>query len=235
MERLDKILVSQGLGSRSEVKGLIKKKLVAVDGNIIVKPDLKIDSEKAEIKVNGQALTVKKHLYVMMNKPAGVLSATKDNRDKTVIDLLPDEFKRKGMAPVGRLDKDTEGFMLISDDGEFAHRVLSPKKHIYKKYYAELDGELNLNMVESFKKGIELKDKTKFLPAKLEIIDKYSAYVEIREGKFHQVKKMFSANGLNVKYLKRIKIGALELDSKLHIGKCRELTEYEKTLIFIGN
>ncbi len=234
MERLDKILVSQGIGSRSEVKNLIKKRLVAVDGKNEVKPELKIDPEKSKIEVNGQAISVKNHLYIMMNKPAGVLSATKDSREKTVIDLLPDGFKRKGMAPVGRLDKDTEGLMLISDDGQFAHRVLSPKKHIYKRYYAELDGELSVDMVESFKNGIELKDGTKFLPALLEIKDKNSAYVEICEGKFHQVKKMFLSQGLAVKYLKRVKIGGLCLDSNLHIGKSRELTEYEKTVIFIG-
>ncbi|MBQ5347911.1 MAG: rRNA pseudouridine synthase [Ruminococcus sp.] len=234
MERLDKILVSQGIGSRSEVQKLIKKKNVAVDGEIVTKPDYKVEPENAEIKVAGQALSFKKHLYIMMNKPAGVVSATKDSRDKTVLDILPDKLRRKNLAPVGRLDKDTEGLMIISDDGDFAHRVLSPKKHIYKKYYAELNGKLTEKMIESFKNGITLKDGTRFLPAELTILSENSAYVEIREGKFHQVKKMFSSQGLSVTYLKRVKIGGLSLDSNLHIGECRELTDYEKQTIFIG-
>ena len=124
--------------------------------------------------------------------------------------------------------------MIISDDGDFAHRVLSPKKHIYKKYYAELNGKLTEKMIESFKNGITLKDGTRFLPAELIILSENSAYVEIREGKFHQVKKMFSSQGLSVTYLKRVKIGGLSLDSNLHIGECRELTDYEKQTIFIG-
>lgn len=189
MERLDKILVSQGIGSRREVQKLIKKKAVVVDGAVIVKPEFKIDPENCEITVNGQALDFKKHIYIMMNKPAGVLSATEDSSQKTVLDLLPDELKRKGLFPVGRLDKDTEGLLIISDDGEFAHKLLSPKNHIYKRYYVELDGDLSEDMIKNFKNGIKLKDGTEFLPAKLEIADKRKAYVEICEGKFHQVKK----------------------------------------------
>lgn len=234
MERLDKILVSQGVGSRKEVQKLIKKKAIIVDGEVVSKSDLKLDPEKSEIKVNGQVLNFKKHIYIMLNKPAGVLSATEDSSQKTVIDILPDNLKRKGLFPVGRLDKDTEGLLIISDDGEFAHKALSPKKHIYKRYYAELDGELGEDMIAVFEKGIELKNGEKFLPAKLEIKDKHSAYVEIREGKFHQVKKMFLSQGLEVRYLKRVKFGGLELDSNLHIGEARELTFYEKSTIFIG-
>lgn len=234
MDRLDKILVSQGIGSRREVQKLIKKKAVTIDGEVITKPEMKIDPENTEIKVNGQALVFKKHIYIMMNKPAGVISATEDSTQKTVIDLLPEQLKRKGLFPVGRLDKDTEGLLIISDDGDFSHKLLSPKNHIYKKYYVEVDKELKEDMILRFKEGIKLKDGTKFLPANLEIIDTKKAYVEICEGKFHQVKKMFLSQGLQVLYLKRVKMGGLELDSNLHRGKARELTFYEKSLIFIG-
>ncbi len=234
MERLDKILVSQGVGSRREVQKLIKKKSVTVDGDLILRPEFKLDPEESEIAVNGQALSFKKHIYIMLNKPAGVVSATKDNSQKTVLDILPENLKRKGLAPVGRLDKDTEGLMILSDDGDFAHKILSPKKHIYKRYFARLDGGLNTEMIENFKNGIELSDGEICLPAKLEIADKNSAYVEICEGKFHQVKKMFLTQGLSVIYLERVKIGGLELDGNLHRGEARELTNYEKTAIFIG-
>lgn len=234
MERLDKILVSQGVGSRREVQKLIKKKSVTVDGELILRPEFKLNPEEAEIAVNGQALSFKKHIYIMLNKPAGVVSATKDNSQKTVLDILPDNLKRKGLSPVGRLDKDTEGLMILSDDGDFAHKILSPKKHIYKRYFAKLDGELKSEMIENFKNGIELSGGEICLPAKLEIADKNSAFVEICEGKFHQVKKMFLTQGLSVTYLERVKIGGLELDSNLHRGEARELTNYEKTAIFIG-
>lgn len=234
MERLDKILVSQGFGSRREVQKLIKKKNVTVDGETVSSPEFKIDPENCLIKVGGQAVEFKKYIYIMMNKPAGVVSASSDKREKTVIDLLPENLKRKNLFPAGRLDKDTEGLMIITDDGDFAHKLLSPKNHVYKRYYAELDGELSEDMVLSFKNGIELKDGAKCLPAKLEIKDKNSAFVEICEGKFHQVKKMFKSQGLNVKYLKRVKIGGLELDVKLHTGMSREITKYEKSVIFIG-
>ena len=163
-----------------------------------------------------------------------MLSATEDSSQKTVLDLLPDELKRKGLFPVGRLDKDTEGLLIISDDGEFAHKLLSPKNHIYKRYYVELDGDLSEDMIKNFKNGIKLKDGTEFLPAKLEIADKRKAYVEICEGKFHQVKKMFLTQNLKVLYLKRVKMGGLELDGNLHRGNAREMTKTEKSVIFIG-
>ncbi len=233
MERLDKILAAQGIGSRKEVQKLIKAKSVMVNGEIIVKPETKLEPESCEIKVKGQALNFQKHLYIMMNKPQGVVSATEDKDCKTVIDILPDEFKRKGLFPAGRLDKDTEGLLIITDDGDFAHKMLSPKKHIIKKYYAELDGEVTEDMVNMFSQGIVFKDGTKCLPAKLEILEKNSAYVEICEGKFHQVKKMFNVCGLNVTFLKRISIGSLILDSNLTIGSSRMLTKYEKSAIFI--
>ncbi len=233
MERLDKILTKQGIGSRKEVKKLIKAKSVMVNSEIIVKPETKLEPENCEIKINGQALNFQKHLYIMMNKPQGIVSATEDKDCKTVIDILPDEFKRKGLFPAGRLDKDTEGLIIITDDGDFAHKMLSPKKHIFKKYYAELDGEVTGDMVNRFSQGIVFKDGTKCQPAKLEILKKNSAYVEICEGKFHQVKKMFNVCGLNVTFLKRISIGNLILDSNLTIGSSRMLTKNEKSAIFI--
>ena len=234
MERLDKIIASQGTLSRRDAHKLIKSKSVKVDGSVVVKVDFKVDPEKSVIEVNGQALDFKEHIYIMMNKPAGVLSATKDNSQKTVLDLLPDNLRRKGLFPVGRLDKDTEGLLIISDDGEFAHKLLSPGNHVYKRYFAKLDKELGEEMVLNFKNGIEFKDGTKCLPAKLEIKDSQSAYVEICEGKFHQVKKMFLSQGVHVTYLERVKIGGLKLDGNLHRGECRELTNYEKNVIFIG-
>lgn len=238
MDRLDKILVSQGIGSRKEVQKLIKKGEVSVNGEICKKIDFKSDAENDKISVNGQALNFSKYLYVMMNKPAGVVSATQDNFDKTVIDLLPEEYRRKGMFPAGRLDKDTEGLLIITDDGDFAHRMLSPKKHVEKKYIAVLDKGITEETVKRFEEGIIFADGTKCLPAKLEISEKgdsKEAIVTICEGKFHQVKKMFISCGINVVHLKRISIGNLYLDSKLPIGECKLLTNLDKEAIFIGN
>ena len=173
-----------------------------------------------------------------MNKPAGVVSATTDNHDKTVIDILPKEYQRKGLFPAGRLDKDTEGLLIITDDGDFAHKMLSPKKHVEKTYIAKLDKPINDETVKSFEKGIIFADGTKCMPAKLESVpdsDNMTAKVTICEGKFHQVKKMFLCCGINVVHLQRISIGNLYLDSKLPIGSCKLLTILDKELIFIGN
>ena len=168
-----------------------------------------------------------------MNKPQGVVSATEDRECQTVIDLVPKHLYRKGLFPAGRLDKDTEGLLIITDDGEFAHKMLAPKSGIYKKYYAEVDGEITEETVKAFEQGIEFADGTRCLPGKLEIKDKNSGFVEICEGKFHQVKKMFLVCGLKVTFLKRISIGNLVLDSNLPIGKCRELEKTEQTAIFV--
>ena len=174
----------------------------------------------------------------MLNKPAGVVSATRDNRDKTVIDILPPDLKRPGLFPAGRLDKDTEGLLIITDDGELAHKMLSPKKHVDKKYIAKLGGEITAETIERFEQGIVFADGTKCLPAKLETDEKYGSstgIVTICEGKFHQVKKMFAVCGLKVVHLQRISVGNLYLDSKLHIGECKLLTDLDKKLVFIGN
>ncbi len=237
MDRIDKILVSQGIGSRREVQKRIKSGEVTVNGEIIRKPEFKANAENDEIAVLGKVLNYSEHIYIMMNKPAGVVSASNDNHDKTVIDILPDEYKRKGLFPAGRLDKDTEGLLIITDDGDFAHRMLSPKKHVDKQYIAQLDGEITEKTIQNFKQGIIFADGTKCLPAKLEIYnnDKKTGLVTICEGKFHQVKKMFISCGLNVVHLQRISIGGLYLDGNLPIGGCKLLTNLDKKLIFVGN
>lgn len=237
MDRIDKILVSQGIGSRREVQKRIKSGEVTVNGEIIRKPEFKANAENDKIAVLGKVLNYSEHIYIMMNKPAGVVSASQDNHDKTVIDILPDEYKRKGLFPAGRLDKDTEGLLIITDDGDFAHRMLSPKKHVDKQYIAQLDGEITEKNIQNFKQGIIFADGTKCLPAKLEIYnnDKKTGLVTICEGKFHQVKKMFISCGLNVVHLQRISIGGLYLDGNLPIGGCKLLTNLDKKLIFVGN
>lgn len=237
MDRIDKILVSQGIGSRREVQKRIKSGEVTVNGEIIRKPEFKANAENDKIAVLGKVLNYSEHIYIMMNKPAGVVSASNDNHDKTVIDILPDEYKRKGLFPAGRLDKDTEGLLIITDDGDFAHRMLSPKKHVDKRYIARLDGEITEKIIQKFKQGIIFADGTKCLPAKLEIYnnDKKTGLVTICEGKFHQVKKMFISCGLNVVHLQRISIGDLYLDGNLPIGGCKLLTNLDKKLIFVGN
>lgn len=237
MDRIDKILVSQGIGSRREVQKRIKSGEVTVNGEIIRKPEFKANAENDKIAVLGKVLNYSEHIYIMMNKPAGVVSASQDNHDKTVIDILPDEYKRKGLFPAGRLDKDTEGLLIITDDGDFAHRMLSPKKHVDKQYIAQLDGEITEKTIQNFKQGIIFADGTKCLPAKLEIYnnDKKAGLVTICEGKFHQVKKMFISCGLNVVHLQRISIGGLYLDGNLPIGGCKLLTNLDKKLIFVGN
>lgn len=236
MERLDKVLVSQGIGSRKEVQKLIKSGEVRVNGEVCKKIDYKTDVNSDSLTVKGQALNYQKYVYIMMNKPAGVVSATEDNLDKTVIDILPAEMKRKGLFPAGRLDKDTEGLLVITDDGEFAHQILSPRKHIEKRYLARLDGKITPDTIKKFEEGIIFADGTKCQPAGLEISedDEKTGIVTICEGKFHQVKKMFAVCGLKVEYLKRIAMGGLELDVKLPIGSCKLLTNLDKSLILVG-
>lgn len=226
LQRIDKILSSQNIASRSEVKEMIKKRRIAVDGKTIIKSDEKFDPETAVITVDGETVCFKKYLYIMMNKPSGVLSASNDRYAKTVIDLLPPELQRDGLFPAGRLDKDTEGFILITDDGELAHKMLSPKSHVYKLYQAVVDKSLTNDDVIAFEQGITCGELT-FLPAAMKILDEHTALVEICEGKFHQVKKMFQAVNANVLHLKRLRIGNVFLDETLLSGQCRELTDSE--------
>lgn len=231
MERLDKVLANLGYGSRKEVKALVKSGRVEVDGEVVKDSSISIDPEKSIVKVNGEELLYRKYIYLMMNKPDGVISATFDNRDETVIDLLDIDYQVFKPFPVGRLDKDTVGLLLITNDGDLNHKLISPKWHVDKVYYAEIDKEVNEADIEAFKKGVVLDDDYKCLPAKLEIVEAdengSKVYITIQEGKFHQVKRMFQARGKEVVYLKRVKFGNLSLDDELMEGEYRELTEEE--------
>lgn len=235
MERLDKILASQGVGSRKEAGLLIRRGLVEVNGAAVSRPEEKADPERDTISVAGKPLRFQRHLYLMMNKPAGVVSASRDSREKTVVDLVPEALSRRDLFPAGRLDRDTTGLLILTDDGDFAHRMLSPKKHVYKLYEATVDGPVGTSEIEKFEAGVVLEDGTVCLPAKLTVAGGGSSFktlVEIREGKYHQVKKMFLAVGRRVLCLKRVRIGSLELDKTLKEGECRELTKRELELVF---
>lgn len=227
--RLDKFLAESGIGSRKEVKEYCKKSLISVNGQIEKSPDMKIDTENDVILYNGNRITYEKYKYYMLNKPAGVISATTDKSDRTVIDLLKDVPVRN-LFPVGRLDKDTVGLLLITNNGDLAHRLLSPQKHVDKTYHFKVSGKLTEEMIEMFKNGLVLADGTKTRPAKLEILlsDEISeGRVTITEGKYHQVKRMMASVGLKIVYLKRLSMGPLKLDESLLEGEFRELTPNE--------
>ena len=225
--RLDKYLTTLGIGSRTQVKELIKKGKITVNGEKILKPDIHIDENNDEVDLNGVNLKYNKFYYYMLNKPAGVLSAVSDNNCKTVIDLL-DVTPKKGLFPVGRLDKDTEGLLLLTNDGALAHNLLSPRKHVDKTYFAILDGEVGEKEQELFLQGLDIGDEKKTLPAKLEITDKANeVFITVQEGRFHQVKRMAEAVGRKVEYLKRISMGPLVLDKELKKGEYRPLFEEE--------
>lgn len=231
MLRLDKYLADMGIGTRSEVKGIIKKKRVKVNGVLAVKENEKIDIEKDEVTVDGNIIKYVKYEYYMLNKPAGVVSATEDKNDKTVVELIKDNVK--DLFPVGRLDKDTEGLLLLTNDGELAHELLSPKKHVEKKYYAKIKGIVKEEHKEQFAKGLNINDEYTTKPAKLEILatntntQTSEIYVTITEGKYHQIKRMFKTIGMEVTYLQRKTMGNLELDPNLKLGQYRQLTENE--------
>ena len=227
--RLDKYLADMGKGTRSEVKKAISKGLVRVNNVIVKKPETKLDTDSDHVLFDGVLVGYAQHEYYMLNKPAGVISATEDKREKTVIDLII-ERKRKDLFPVGRLDRDTEGLLLISNDGELAHRLLSPSKHVDKVYYAKIDGEVTIEDVEAFQQGVDIGEEKLTRPAKLRVL-KSGTQSEIElticEGKFHQVKRMFQAVGKEVVYLKRLQMGTLILDESSKPGEYRELTEQE--------
>ena len=228
VQRLDKFISNQCFElSRSAVKDLVKKGQVSVNGKPVKKADEKICPERDEVCVSGRRILYKKHLYIMLNKPAGVVCATRDGLSPTVLALIPDELKRDGLFPAGRLDKDTEGFVLITDDGELAHKMLAPKSHVPKLYYVRLESPLVENAEESFQEGIVLEDGTSCLPAGLERINDKECLVTLHEGMFHQVKRMFEALDNKVSYLKRVRIGGVELDKSLETGKVRELSDDE--------
>jgi len=231
MERLDKVLSNLGFGSRKEIKGIVKKKLVQVDGVVALDSAMQVDPEKSEIKVNGEVVKYRKYIYLMMNKPDGVVSATFDNYDETVVDLLDVDYQVFEPFPVGRLDKDTVGLLLLTNDGELNHRLISPKYHVDKVYYAEINKAVDEEDIKAFENGIVLDDGYECMPGKLKILksdeDGAQVLVTIQEGKFHQVKRMFQSREKTVVYLRRISFGSLKLDENLEEGQYRELTEEE--------
>ncbi len=227
MIRLDKFLTDMGCGTRSIIKNLVRKGKVSVNGEIIKKPEIKINEDEDVVLLDGEEIKYNRYEYFMLNKPDGYVSATTDRNEKTVLDLLKAEDRRKDLFPVGRLDKDTEGLLVISNDGEMAHKILSPKNHIAKTYYVKVNGRIENEHIEIFEKGIDIGEKNITKPGILKIIksgDISEAELTIYEGKFHQVKRMFEAVGMKVVYLKRIKMGTLGLDETLKPGEYRRLT-----------
>lgn len=227
MERLDKLLAGTGKWSRREVKALVRQGLVRVDGRLAASAEDKLDPAAAIVTVAGETISLCRFTYVMLHKPAGVLTATEDRKQPTVLDLLPPELRRIGLAPVGRLDKDTEGLLLLTNDGELAHRLLSPKYHVDKRYLARVDGELSAADTEAFARGMTLGDGLECLPAGLEVLPDRVCIVTLREGKFHQVKRMLAARGAPVLYLKRLSMGPLVLEDSLAAGAYRLLRAEE--------
>ena len=231
MERLDKFISSQSGLSRKLARERIWKGYVTVNGKTEKSTDRKVDPEKDTICLDGRPVSYIEFLYIMMNKPKGYVSATRDRDERTVLDLLPEEYHRSGLFPAGRLDKDTEGLLIITDDGAFGHSMTAPGKEVYKTYIARLDAPADQAAVEAFHRGIELDGGEVCRPAKLEILDDSFVRVHICEGKYHQVKRMCAAVGRHVEELKRISIGALDLDEGLAAGECRLLTEEERALL----
>ena len=229
MERIDKVLSNMGFGSRREIKDKIKNKTVFVDGNLVKDPGLKVDPYEARMVIEGEEVFYRKFIYLMMNKPQGVISATTDKKDQTVVDLLPFDYKAFDPVPVGRLDKDTVGLLLLTNDGELNHKLLSPKYRVDKVYYAYLEKEATEEDVVAFENGIVLGDGYKCMAAGLKISDedKKEVHVTLHEGKFHQVKRMFHARDNEVTFLQRVSFGPLHLDESLDEGEFRELTEEE--------
>ena len=228
--RLDKFISTTTTLSRAEAKKIIKKGIL-INDILIKSPDYKVDEINDQVIVNGNRLVYQKYVYIMMNKPKDTVSATEDAIERTVVDILRDEDRIHKVFPVGRLDKDTEGLMLLTNDGELAHKLISPKKDVEKKYYVEVSGELKNEHLEIVKAGVTLEDGYRCKPARLEILDSSEgnsrANIFITEGKFHQVKRMMKSLGTTVTYLKRLSIGSLKLDESLKLGEYRYLTDYE--------
>lgn len=233
--RLDKFLANAGIGTRSQVREYVKQRRVWLDGQVCIKAETKINIEQSEVTFDKRVVMYEKFVYLMMNKPKGYISATKDDFKETVLDLIDDEYKKLNVFPVGRLDRDTVGLLILSNDGRFAHNTLSPKKHIQKSYYAHINGEITDFHVKEFKEGVRIKDGYKCLPAELQV--EYSAEnfskvkVTISEGKYHQIKRMFEAYGKKVVYLQRLTFDEIKLDENLEEGEYRHLNQEEMTLI----
>lgn len=232
-ERLDKIISSQSMMTRSEASRLIKGGCVKINGATVKNTSFKADPHTDSIELNGSPFVYKEHIYIMMNKPSGIVSASRDPKEKTVIDIIPEELMRPDLFPAGRLDKDTTGFVLITDDGDFAHNILSPKHHIDKTYLAETDVLIDDEHIENIRNGMTSGEDV-FMPAHIELFDNTDNPVYkiiLHEGKYHEIKRMIGASNANLLSLKRIKMGNLNLDESLSPGECREITENEKNLI----
>lgn len=233
MERIDKFIVSQTNYSRKEAKELIRQKRVKVNGKNINKPEEKVDPESDKITLDGQEIKMKSHVYLILNKPKGYISATEDRSQQTVLDLVPEEYSHRSLFPAGRLDKDTTGLMIITDDGKFAHDILSPRKHVKKAYNVTLDMPVTEEMAEGFKNGVDLNDG-KCKTAELKKTGENTCIVILTEGRYHQIKRMFGCFGAKVVELHRISMGNLELPDDLKLGECRELTNEELEKIKAG-
>lgn len=231
--RIDKLLSNLGIGTRSEIKKMIKQKQIKINGELVKNGKDQLDPDAAQVTVNDQPVAIQLTKYLMLNKPQNVITATEDASQQTVLDLIAKNDRVKGLAPVGRLDKDTTGLLLLTNDGQLAHRLLAPHKHVAKTYQATIDGLVTSETVDKFKNGIKLKDGTLCKPADLKIIstseDEKQSQIEITitEGKYHQIKRMFAACGMHVAALNRIAMGPLKLDSSLKPGQSRPLSENE--------
>lgn len=226
--RIDKFAADQANITRTEAKNLIKLGLITVNGKTVSSADAKIDPVSDEVFISGRRILYRQYLYVMLNKPAGIVCATRDGLSRTVLELLPTEFRRKGLFPAGRLDKDTEGFVLITDDGALAHRMLSPKNHVEKEYIVTLERPAEKHYKELFASGMTIDGGEKCMPAELEFTENENVVrLVLHEGKFHQVKRMAEAAGNKVTHLRRIRIGGIVLDENLPLGGCREILHKE--------
>lgn len=232
MLRLDKFLADQGLASRREIREWIRSGRVSVDGSPVREPERKVDPERDQVAVDAKPVSAQRFHTFMMDKPLGVVTATEDASQKTVLDLLPPEMRRMGLFPVGRLDKDTSGLLLLTNDGDLSHRVISPRSAVEKRYYARVEGKLDTEDVTAFQKGLVLGDGTQCLPALLEIVDESSCTVTVTEGKYHQVRRMLASRGKPVQTLRRISIGDLSLGEELKAGEWKELTEEDLCRVF---
>lgn len=237
MERLDKIICSQTMQSRRETDGFIRRGRVTVDGAVCKDPSRKLDPDAAVICIDGKKLEFSKFVYYMLNKPAGILCVSRDPKAETVVDLLRPEDRRRDIFPAGRLDRDTHGLVLLTNDGDLAHRILSPKNHVMKRYHAILDGPVGEKEITAFKEGVTLADGTKCLPAALTVLQAGEhplVEITICEGKFHQIKRMFGTVERGVDWLKRVSMGGLILDETLEECEYRSLDKLEISLLFKG-